>query len=137
MNNTTSTAVQIIRPLALGLAVFGACSAIGGAQAPPNPCPSAAPWNAVDPAYNTVDAWQTGWDAGNYDRNHILLGTVGSFSPYRLTMLNQQGDSRTIDMKNGTVILPTGTTPAAGQKVAVFGYWSNGTFIANRVMVHP
>ncbi len=135
--NTKPTALEIIRPLALGLGVFGAGSAIGAAQAS-NPCSPAAQaaWNAFDPAYNAVDAWQTAWDTGNYDRNHILLGTVGSFAPYRLTMLNPQGDSMKIDLKNGTVIRPTGTTPSAGQRVAVFGYWSNGTFIANRVVLH-
>jgi len=93
-------------------------------------------YNAVDPAYNTVNSWQSTWDNGNYDRNHILLGTVGSFAPYRLTVLTAAGDSLTIDLKNGTIIRPDGTTPQSGQHVAVFGYWSNGTFIANRVIVH-
>lgn len=95
-----------------------------------------AAYNAFDPSYNSVDAWQQTWDTGNYDRNHILLGTVGSFAPYRLTMTSAQGDTMTIDLKNGTTIRPTGSTPTAGQRVAVFGYWSNGTFIANRVVLH-
>jgi len=135
--STKSTAVEVIRPLALGLGIFGAASAIGSAQVS-NPCVQPAPvsWSAFDPAYNSIDAWQNAWDTGNYDRNHILLGTVGSFAPFRLTMLNPQGDSMTIDLKQGTVIRPTGMTPAAGQRVAVFGYWSNGTFIANRVVLH-
>jgi len=134
---TKSIAIDIIRPLALGLGIFGAGGAIVSAQAT-NPCaPSGAgAWNTVDPEYNTIDGWQTAWDTGNYDRNHILLGTVGSFSPYRLTMLNPHGDSMTIDLKNGTIIRPNGSTPAAGQRVAVFGYWSNGTFIANRLVLH-
>jgi hypothetical protein len=131
---TRSTAVDIIRPLALGIGMFGAAGAIGSAQAT-NPCGPVA-WNTVDPADNTINAWQGAWDTGNYDRNHMILGTVGSFAPYRLTLLNPGGDSMTIDLKNGTVIRPTGMTPAAGQKVAVFGYWSNGTFIANRVVLH-
>ena len=66
----------------------------------------------------------------------ILLGTVGAFSPYRLTLATLQGDSMTIDLKDGTVIRPTGSTPTEGQRVAVFGYWSNGTFISNRVVLH-
>ncbi len=40
-----------------------------------------------------------------------------------------------IDLKNGTVILPTGATPMPNEHVAVTGYWSNGTFIANRVII--
>jgi hypothetical protein len=135
--STKSIAIDIIRPLALGLGIFGASSAIVGAQAT-NPCaPSGAgAWNTVDPEYNTIDGWQSAWDTGNYDRNHILLGTVGSFAAFRLTMLDAQGDTLKIDLKQGTVIRPTGTTPTAGQRVAVFGYWSNGTFIANRVVLH-
>jgi hypothetical protein len=135
--STKSTAVEVLRPLALGLGIFGAASAIGSAQVS-NPCGPPAPVSptAFDPAYNSIDAWQNTWDTGSYDRNHVLLGTVGSFAPFRLTMLNPQGDSMTIDLKQGTTIRPTGMTPAAGQRVAVFGYWSNGTFIANRVVLH-
>jgi hypothetical protein len=40
-----------------------------------------------------------------------------------------------IDLKNGTVILPTGATPAPSQRVAIVGYYSHGTFIANRVLL--
>jgi hypothetical protein len=135
----TSTAIEIIRPVALGLGIFGATAAIGAAQVS-NPCAPAAPpaasaWNTFDPTYSTVDAWQSAWDTGAYDRNHILLGTVGKFAPSRLTITSAQGDTMTIDLKEGTVIRPTGSTPTAGQRVAVFGYWSNGTFIANRVVL--
>ncbi len=102
------------------------------------PCSSttaAAPYDTFDPTYNSVNTWQAAWDTGNYDRNHVLLGTVGSFAPYRLGILTAAGDSMTIDLKNGTIIRPDGSTPASGQHVAVFGYWSNGTFIANRVIL--
>jgi hypothetical protein len=135
--STKSNAVEIIRPLALGLGIFGAAGAIGSAQIT-NPCAPAGPlaYNTFDNSYNNVDGWQSAWDTGNYDRNHVLLGTVGSFAPYRLTMLNPQGDSMTIDLKNGTVIRPTGAKPTAGERVAAFGYWSNGTFIANRIVLH-
>ncbi|MBV8579111.1 MAG: hypothetical protein JO225_16435 [Candidatus Eremiobacteraeota bacterium] len=131
---STTSALDIARPLAVGLGIFGAASAIGSAQAT-NPC-GPPTLSTFDPEYDTVSAWQPAWDTGTYDRNHILVGTVGSFSPYRLTMLNAAGDSMTVDLKNGTVIRPTGLTPASGQRVAVFGYWSNGTFIANRVVLH-
>jgi hypothetical protein len=137
--NKTSNILDIIRPVALGVGIFGAAGAIGSAQAT-NPCtPMSAPgmtsYNAFDPAYNSVDSWQAAWDTGNYDRNHMLLGTVGSFAPFRLTILTAQGDNMTVDLKNGTVIRPQGNTPTSGEHVAVFGYWSNGTFIANRLVL--
>jgi hypothetical protein len=119
---TSFTTLDVVRASALGLAMFGSMYAIAAAQeTAPYRQPGAAAWSR--------------FDRGNYDRNHVVVGTVGSFHPYRLTLLNQQGDSMTIDLKNGTVIRPTGMTPSTGQRVAVFGYWSNGTFIANRVVL--
>jgi len=135
---TKTTALDLLRPVAVGIGIFGATAAIGAAQAP-NPCTPAdttpPTWNAFDPTYNNVDAWQPSWDTGVYDRNHVLLGTVGKYARSRLTVNNAQGDSMVVDLKEGTVIRPTGATPNAGQRVAVFGYWSNGTFIANRVVL--
>jgi hypothetical protein len=151
----TTTAIEIFRPVALGLGIFGATAAIGAAQAT-NPCATQMTttpagttttatvntpygpqtWTTFDPAYNTVDSWQNTWDTGAYDRNHVMIGTVGKFTKDRLTIANTTGDTMTIDLKEGTVIRPTGATPTAGQRVAVFGYWSNGTFIANRVILH-
>ncbi|HZO93727.1 MAG TPA: hypothetical protein VFB22_08135 [Candidatus Baltobacteraceae bacterium] len=141
---TKTTPLDIVRPLAVGLGIFGACSAIGMAQSA-NPCaPGGAngggmygptTWNTFDPAYNDINSWQPGWDTGAYDRNHILVGVVNSFAPYRLTLIQPQGGTMTVDLKQGTVIRPTGDTPSTGQHVAVFGYWSNGTFIANRVVL--
>jgi len=134
--SNTSKVLGIVRPLAVGIGIFGAAGAIGSAQAT-SPC-AAVPqsFTAADPEYNAINSWQTAWDSGNYDRNHILLGTVGSFAPYRLTVATAAGDTMTIDLKNGTIIRPDGSTPQAGEHVAVFGYWSNGTFIANRVILH-
>ena len=136
-----TTPIDIVRPLAVGLGIFGACSAIGLAQST-NPCAPGADtqygpttWNSFDPAYNDINSWQAGWDTGAYDRNHILVGVVNSFAPYRLTLIEPQGGTMTVDLKQGTVIRPTGDTPSTGQHVAVFGYWSNGTFIANRVVL--
>ena len=135
-----TTAIEIIRPLAVGIGIFAATAAIGAAQAP-NPCapampPTASNWSTFDPTYNSVDAWQSTWDTGAYDRYHELLGTVGKFTANRLTITSVQGDTMIVDLKEGTVIRPTGSTPTAGQRVAIFGYWSNGTFIANRVILH-
>jgi hypothetical protein len=80
--------------------------------------------------------WQPDWDAGRFDRHHVILGRVASFAPYRLYVARRDGVVQQIDLKNGTVILPTGATPTATQHVAVVGYYSRGTFIANRVLLH-
>lgn len=79
--------------------------------------------------------WQSGWDAGNYDHQHILIGTVSSFQPYRMRLAT--GGDRTIrvDLENGTVIRPEGLNLAPGEQVAVMGHWSKGTFIAHRVVL--
>jgi hypothetical protein len=37
--------------------------------------------------------------------------------------------------QQGHLILPTSATPTATQRVAVIGYYSKGTFIANRVLL--
>ena len=79
--------------------------------------------------------WQASWDENQFDRRHVILGTVSRFQPFRLQVARRDGDVETIDLKNGTVILPTGITPSMNQRVAVIGYYSNGTFIANRVIV--
>ena len=84
------------------------------------------------PPYTT---WQPGWDQYHYDRHHVILGRVTDFHPYRLSIMRRNGNVETIDLKNGTVIYPTGATPTPGERVSVVGYYSNGTFIANRVII--
>ena len=83
-----------------------------------------------------VRQWQPGWDEGRYDRQHVILGTVSNFQPFRLQVARQNGTVQTIDLKQGTRIFPRGETPAVNERVAVSGYYSNGTFIANRVILH-
>jgi hypothetical protein len=80
-------------------------------------------------------AWQTDWERGRFDRRHVILGTVTQFQPFRLQIARPNGTVQTIDLKRGTTILPTGETPATNMRVAVEGYYSNGTFIANRVIL--
>jgi hypothetical protein len=86
------------------------------------------------PPYTT---WQPGWDRGDFDRGHVMLGTVSDFSPYRLTVTRRDGLTQTIDLKRGTEILPTGATPHIGERAALVGYYSNGTFVADRVVLRP
>ncbi|HTU68782.1 MAG TPA: hypothetical protein VMF11_00560 [Candidatus Baltobacteraceae bacterium] len=84
------------------------------------------------PVYTT---WQPGWDRFQYDRRHVVLGTVVHFRPYRVDVRRRNGNVLTIDLKPGTVIHPTGATPRWGDRIAVYGYWSNGTFIANGLVL--
>jgi len=81
--------------------------------------------------------WQEGWNRNVYDRHHVILGVVSDFHPYRLTLTRRNGDTQTVDLKNGTKIFPTGATPTPGEHVALVGYYSNGTFIVNRLVVRP
>jgi hypothetical protein len=84
------------------------------------------------PAYTV---WRPEWDQFHADRRHVILGTVAGFEPYRLQIARRNGRVRAIDLKNGTVILPTGATPTVNDRVAAIGYYSHGTFIANRILL--
>lgn len=77
---------------------------------------------------------QTEWQRFDTGR-HEMLGMVTGFSAYRLTVRRRDGDVTTVDLKPGTVIRPRGATPVRGDRVELFGYYSNGTFIANRVLL--
>jgi len=79
--------------------------------------------------------WQPGWAQGRYDAHHVIVGTVAAFQPFRLQVARRDGVVQTIDLKPGTQILPRGETPSTNQRVAITGYYSNGTFIANRVLL--
>lgn len=125
-----------VRSLALGLALTVTGGVVAAAPAP------AGAQIAVDvrvgphgvPAYQS---WQPAWDRYQFDRRHVMLGTVARFEPFRLQLARRDGVVQTIDLKNGTIILPTGATPMTNERVAVVGYYSRGTFIANRVLIHP
>jgi hypothetical protein len=91
---------------------------------------------ADDNGVPTYQSWMTDWDNGQYDHSHVILGTVADFKPFRLTVSRPDGPTQTIDLKQGTTILPSGMTPMLNQRVAVVGYYSNGTFVANRVILH-
>lgn len=86
-----------------------------------------------EPGYRS---WQPDWDHDRYDRQHVILGTVSNFRPFRLQVARRNGTVETIDLKRGTRIFPRGETPSVNERVAISGYYSNGTFIANRVILH-
>jgi hypothetical protein len=110
-------------------ALLAAMLFVGGA--------SIAPVAAQDYGVPSYTTWQAGWDAHHYDKHHVILGTVASFAPYRLTVARHNGNVQTVDLKNGTIIYPTGATPTQGERVSLVGYYSNGTFICNRVIIRP
>jgi hypothetical protein len=83
----------------------------------------------------TYRQWQPEWDQGRADAGHVILGTVTQFQPFRLQIARTNGTVQTIDLKHGTSIFPRGETPSTNQRVAIVGYYSQGTFIANRVIL--
>jgi len=127
-----------IRSLALALAltvtggIVVAAAAPAGAQVVVQGVVEIGPHGV--PAYQE---WQPAWDRYQYDRRHVMLGTVADFQPFRLQLARPNGAVQMIDLKDGTIILPTGATPMANERVAIVGYYSRGTFIANRVLIHP
>jgi hypothetical protein len=113
--------------------VFAAFALVAGlAVAAPATVSAQVYGRAYGPVYTR---WQPGWNRFDYDRRHVILGDVVSFRPYRVTLRRRNGEFQTIDLKNGTVIHPTGATPQHGDRIAVYGYYSNGTFIANGVVL--
>ncbi|HEY5341682.1 MAG TPA: hypothetical protein VIK27_11690 [Candidatus Aquilonibacter sp.] len=111
------------------LTAFAALALIAGLSAT---APIAASAQEYGRVYTT---WQPQWDRFQYDRRHVILGEVVRFRPYRVTVRRPGGDIDTIDLKNGTTIRPLGATPQRGDRVAVYGYYSNGTFIANGLVL--
>lgn len=124
-----------LRSIALGLTLVVSSGCIAAAAAPAGA--QAVVAQAGPRAVPEYQTWQPGWDRDQYNRRNVILGTVTSFSPYRLQIARPNGAVQTIDLKGGTIILPTGTTPMPNERVAIVGYYSRGTFIANRVLVHP
>ena len=110
---------------------MAAAMLIGGAL---STLPASAQYDQYGPSppYTT---WQPGWDQYQYDRHHVILGRVTDFHPYRLAIMRRNGNEQMVDLKHGTEIFPTGATPTPGERVAIVGYYSNGTFIANRVII--
>jgi hypothetical protein len=95
----------------------------------------ALPTSAQTYPYPNYTTWQPGWDTYKHDKHHVMLGVVTGFAPYRLTVQRHDGAIQTVDLKNGTVIFPTGATPTPGERVALVGHYSNGTFVVGRVII--
>lgn len=70
------------------------------------------------------------WFVGAYD----VQGMVTSFHRFDMT-LRARGREFPVQLHQGTVIKPTGTTLAPSMIVNIAGYWQAGTFYANRIIV--
>ena len=68
--------------------------------------------------------------AGGY----ALQGVVTYSAPFHMTV-RVRDDSYAVDLRQGTVIKPVGITLTPSMVVNVAGYWSGGTFVANRIVV--
>jgi hypothetical protein len=137
-------AARIGSTVTLSLALCAGAFVSSGSPALARDAPAAQQDQGMGPMGNSApltgplpEAWDAAWDSGTYDHRHYIIGTVASFSAYRLSIAAGTGNDETmqIDLKKGTVIRPTGLNLAPGEHVAVIGYWSKGTFIANRVVL--
>jgi hypothetical protein len=134
------TALRVGGPIALALALTAGASTLNAAPAlaqmqPAQQQDSGPILNSTPLGGTLPDAWDSAWDSGTYDRLHYVIGTVASFSPYRLLVARGSGETTQVDLKHGTLIRPVGLDLSPGEHVAVVGYWSKGTFIANRVVL--
>jgi hypothetical protein len=142
MKTHRTSITRIAGPLAFAAALCGGQLLMYGsgaalAQSAPQP-PAAQDQYLMDsqPMNGPLpDAWDSVWDNGTYDHTHYVIGTVASFTAYRLLVARGSGETMQIDLKKGTVIRPEGLDLAPGEHVAVVGYSSKGTFIANRVVL--
>jgi len=124
MDSKCTNNARGIRPLALTLVLLGAAGMFATQAAP------------ASAQVNSYERWNAQWDAGAYDHHHILVGTIASFTPYRMLLSrDRNGETTQVDLKRGTRIRPDGMNLSPGEHVAVMGYWSKGTFIANRIVL--
>jgi len=96
---------------------------------------SAAGGPFYDPGIPNYTQWQKSWDRAAFRNPHVIVGEVIDFRPYRVRLRRSSGKLETVDLKHGTQILPVDATPTPGERVALVGYYSNGTFVADRLII--
>ena len=69
-----------------------------------------------------------------YSHAYDLQGVVTFSEPYHMRV-RVRDDIYAVNLHDGTIIRPTGITVTPTMVVHVAGYWSGGTFIANRIVV--
>jgi len=65
---------------------------------------------------------------------HDVQGVVTYFNRFNMT-LRANGREYPVVLHQGTIIRPTDTTLAPSMVVNVAGYWSDGAFYANKIIV--
>jgi hypothetical protein len=88
----------------------------------------ALPASMFAPAYSVADA------DDRYANPHDVQGVVTGFDRFNMT-LRVNGREFPVLLHQGTTIKPTGTTIAPSMVVNIAGFWQNGTFYANRIVV--
>ncbi len=68
------------------------------------------------------------------ERAHELRGVVTSFYRYEMSV-SSRGQNVPVQLHQGTIIEPVGASLPPGVRVTLRGYWSNGVFVANRIVV--
>jgi hypothetical protein len=69
-----------------------------------------------------------------YVAAHDMQGVVTYFNRFNMTV-RINGGFYAVQLHQGTIINPTGTTLAPGMLVNVGGFWSGGVFYANAINV--
>jgi hypothetical protein len=66
---------------------------------------------------------------------HELRGVVTSFYRFEMSVSSPRGQNVPVQLHQGTVIAPVGASLQPGMRVVIHGYWNNGVFFANRIVV--
>jgi hypothetical protein len=66
---------------------------------------------------------------------HELRGVVTSFYRFEMSVSSPRGQNIPVQLHQGTVIAPEGASLQPGMRVVIHGYWNNGVFFANRIVV--
>jgi len=69
-----------------------------------------------------------------WETAHMLTGRVSAFGGFSMT-LQVQSEPLPVHLHQGTIIRPTNLTIKPGMRVRVFGYWQNGAFQADRIVL--
>ncbi|MGH7662171.1 MAG: hypothetical protein ACRENA_14795 [Vulcanimicrobiaceae bacterium] len=85
---------------------------------------------AAAPAVALAD-WDDRWHRPDV---HQLSGVVSRFGGFDMTV-RVEGSPLPVRLHQGTIINPTGLTLKPGMRVRVFGFWNDGRFQAERIVL--
>jgi hypothetical protein len=73
-------------------------------------------------------------DDNRFVAQHDVQGVITYFNRFNMTV-RVNGEAYPVVLHQGTIIRPTGATLVPSMVVNISGYWSAGTFFANRIIV--